>query len=128
MPESDNAVSDSKDAKTKSAEPADASDTNTRTSKPSPDIAEETESKKTYDNSQIQLAEKYIYGRGVPQDCGRALTLLRSAAGTQNPNPQIKLGALYATGQCGSQDRALAHGWDSRAKPIEPGHTLRPYN
>lgn len=128
MPESDSAASASKDAKTKSAEPADVSDTSTRTSKPSPNIADETESKKTYDNSQIQLAEKYIYGRGVPQDCGRALTLLRSAAGTQNPNAQIKLGALYATGQCVSQDRALAYGWYSRAKRIEPGNTFLEYS
>ena len=128
MPESDNAASDSKDAKTKSAEPADASDTSTRTSKPSSDVAEESESKKTYDNSQIQLAEKYIYGRGVPQDCGHALTLLRSAAGAQNPNAQIKLGALYATGQCVSQDRALAYGWYSRAKRIQPGNTFLEYS
>lgn len=127
MPESDHAASDSKDAK-KESEPADASDSSPRTSKPSPDIADDAESKKTYDNSQIQLAEKYIYGRGVPQDCGRALTLLRSAAGTQNPNAQIKLGALYATGQCVSQDRALAYGWYSRAKRIQPGNTFLEYS
>jgi hypothetical protein len=128
MPESDHATSDSKDAKTKESEPADASDASTRTSKPSPDVADDTESKKTYDNSQIQLAEKYIYGRGVPQDCGRALTLLRSAAGTQNPNAQIKLGALYATGQCVAQDRAQAYGWYSKAKRIQPGNTFLEYS
>jgi Sel1 repeat-containing protein len=127
MPESDHTASDGKTAKTKESEPADSSDAATRTSKPSPDVAEE-ESKKTYDNSQIQLAEKYIYGRGVPQDCGRALTLLRTAAGTQNPNAQIKLGALYATGQCVSQDRAVAYGWYSRAKRIQPGNTFLEYS
>ena len=125
MPESDKVNGE---AKANQPEPADAADASTRTSKPSPDVADDTESKKTYDNSQIQLAEKYIYGRGVPQDCGRALMLLRSAAGTQNPNAQIKLGALYATGQCVSQDRALAYGWYSKAKRIQPGNTFLEYS
>ena len=130
-PESDNPdnASAKSPVKESAANPADASDANTRTSKPSAARSElDPESKKVYDNSQVQFAEKYIYGRGVPQDCGRALSLLQSAASQQNPNAQIKLGALYSTGQCVSQDRAQAYRWYSKAKQLEPGNTWLQYS
>jgi hypothetical protein len=119
----------SPDTKEPANKSSDASDVNTNTSKPSPaHDTDNAEAKKTYDNSQIQLAEKYLYGRGVTQDCGRAMNLLQSSASQQNPNAQIKLGALYATGQCVQQDRAQAYGWYSKAKRLEPGNTWLDYS
>lgn len=75
-----------------------------------------------YDQSQIDLAEKYLQGRGVAQDCHRGITLLRQAASQPNPRAQIKLGALYATGHCVGQDRAEAYRWFAEAHQLQPNN------
>lgn len=75
-----------------------------------------------YDDSQLEAAQRYLQGRGVAQDCNRGVSLLRSAARQPNPKAQIKLGALYATGHCVSQDRAEAYRWFSEAHQLEPGN------
>jgi TPR repeat protein len=63
----------------------------------------------------LRLADMYIYGQGVPQNCEQGLVLLCSAAQKANPRAQGKLGALYATGKCVSQDRVQAYRWLSLA-------------
>ncbi len=75
-----------------------------------------------YDDSQVEIAQKYLQGRGVAQDCNRGVSLLRSAALQPNPKAQIKLGALYATGHCVSQDRAEAYRWFAEAHQLQPGN------
>ncbi len=75
-----------------------------------------------YDDSQLEIAQKYLQGRGVAQDCNRGVSLLRSAAMQPNPKAQIKLGALYATGHCVSQDRAEAYRWFAEAHQLQPGN------
>lgn len=72
------------------------------------------------DDAQVDQAQKYLSGQGVAQDCGRAISLLRSAAREGNPRAQVKLGALYATGQCVTQDRAAAYQWLARAQETQP--------
>jgi len=62
-------------------------------------------------DAQVRLADMYIYGQGVPQNCDQGLILLRSAAQKANAQAQGKLGALYATGKCVSQDRVQAYRW-----------------
>ncbi|MGA2961156.1 MAG: hypothetical protein ABSD96_05740 [Candidatus Korobacteraceae bacterium] len=62
-------------------------------------------------DAQVRLADIYIYGQDVPQNCDQGLILLRSAAKKTNPHAQAKLGALYATGKCVSQDRVQAYRW-----------------
>lgn len=74
------------------------------------------------DDSQVDLAQKYLQGRGVAQDCNRGVSLLRSAAAQPNPKAQIKLGALYATGHCVSQDKAEAYRWFAEARQLQPGN------
>ncbi len=69
----------------------------------------------------VQLAELYLAGQGVPQDCEQALVLLRSAAAKRNPRARSKLGSLYATGQCVEQDRVQAYHWMSLALQVNPG-------
>jgi hypothetical protein len=59
----------------------------------------------------IAEAEKYIYGRGVPQDCDRGLKLLRPAAEQSNPKAMSSLGALYSAGLCTPRDLPTAYRW-----------------
>jgi hypothetical protein len=75
------------------------------------------------DDAQVDQAQKYLRGQGVAQDCGRAISLLRSAAREGNPRAQVKLGALYATGQCVTQDRAAAYQWLARAQETQPSNS-----
>lgn len=73
-----------------------------------------------FSSAPVDEAERYLSGRGVAQDCGRAISLLRSSAREGNPRAQVKLGALYATGQCVTQDRAAAYQWLARAQETQP--------
>jgi TPR repeat protein len=73
-----------------------------------------------FNNTQVDEAERYLRGQGVAQDCSRAISLLRSSAREGNPRAQVKLGALYATGQCVTQDRAAAYQWLMRAQETQP--------
>jgi hypothetical protein len=82
---------------------------------PPPNIAQ--------DNSQVDLAQKYLQGRGVAQDCARGVSLLRSEAGKGNAKAQIQLGALYATGHCVTQDKAMAYRWFAQAQDQEPNNS-----
>ena len=75
------------------------------------------------DSSQVDLAQKYLQGRGVAQDCARGVSLLRSAAGKSNAKAQIQLGALYATGHCVTQDKAMAYRWFAQAQDLEPSNS-----
>jgi hypothetical protein len=72
-------------------------------------------------DAQVRLADMYIYGQGVPQNCDQGLILLRSAAQKANPHAQSKLGVLYATGKCISQDRVQAYRWLTRALNSDQG-------
>jgi hypothetical protein len=74
-----------------------------------------------FNDSQVEEAQRYLTGQGgTRQDCGRAISLLRSSAREGNPRAQVKLGALYATGQCVTQDRAAAYEWLARAQETQP--------
>src|SRR5262249_42743650 len=66
-------------------------------------------------------AQKFLHGRGVPQDCRTGLNLLRQSAAT-NPKAQIQMGALYMTGHCVTQDRVSAYKWFSQALAQEPNN------
>lgn len=70
----------------------------------------------------VQQAQRYLSGDGVAEDCARGIALLRSAARDGNARAQVKLGAMYATGQCVTQDRAAAYQWLARAQEAEPNN------
>ena len=70
----------------------------------------------------VRLAESYLVGRGVPQSCDRGLSILREAANRGNYRAQIKLGALYATGNCVSLDRVQAYRFFTRALQSKPNN------
>ena len=68
----------------------------------------------------VAAAEKYIYGRGAPQDCDRGMKTLRPAAAKGNAKAMISLGALYATGVCAPHDLPTAYHWFALALRKQP--------
>jgi hypothetical protein len=66
--------------------------------------------------------EKYLYGTGVPQNCGRAEKSLLAAAKNANPKAQSVLGTMYATGHCVARDLPTAYRWFARASHQDPGN------
>jgi hypothetical protein len=71
-------------------------------------------------NNSVAEAERYIYGRGVGQDCERGLRLLKPSAQQANPNAMISLGALYSTGTCTPRDLPTAYRWFALALHKQP--------
>lgn len=67
------------------------------------------------DDALVANAEKYLYGRGVPQNCDRALVSLRAAADRQNARAQTLLGTMYGTGHCVPRDLPNAYRWFASA-------------
>jgi len=64
--------------------------------------------------------EKYLYGTGVPQNCARADSSLRTAAQHGNTKAQTVLGTMYATGHCVTRDLPTAYRWFARALHKDP--------
>jgi TPR repeat protein len=75
----------------------------------------------TYDL--VTEAQKYLYGRGSPQDCERGLRLLRPAANQANPKAMIEMGALYSAGLCTPHDLPTAYRWFALALRKDPENT-----
>jgi len=65
-------------------------------------------------------AERYIYGRGVAQDCDQGLRLLKPAAAQANSKAMIMLGTLYSSGTCTPRDLPTAYRWYALALHKEP--------
>lgn len=71
------------------------------------------------DESLLLLAQKYLHGRGVPENCEQGLIYLR-AAQSRSAKARSQLGALYATGHCVPQDRVEAYRWFTSALALDP--------
>jgi hypothetical protein len=65
-------------------------------------------------------AQKFIYGRGVAQDCDRGLRILKPAAEQSNPKAMIEMGALYSAGLCTPHDLPTAYRWFALALRRDP--------
>jgi zinc ribbon protein/Sel1 repeat-containing protein len=74
------------------------------------------------DASNVRVAEKYLYGQGVPQDCGRALSLLQPAANSSNPKARSLLGTMYATGHCVPRDLPNSYRWFALSLREQPNN------
>ena len=105
---SDNADEAAADVPAKTAKPV-------RT-KPSPQVA-------SPDDTLVTNAEKYLYGRGVPQNCDRALISLRAAANRQNSRAMTLLGTMYGTGHCVGRDLPNSYRWFAQASRQSPDNT-----
>jgi hypothetical protein len=68
----------------------------------------------------VSEAERYIYGRGVSQDCDRGMRLLKPAAEQSNPKAMVSLGAVYSTGTCTPRDLPTAYRWFALALHKQP--------
>jgi hypothetical protein len=68
----------------------------------------------------VTEAQKYLYGRGVTQDCDRGLRLLKPAANQSNPKAMIEMGALYSAGLCTPHDLPTAYRWFALALRKDP--------
>jgi hypothetical protein len=68
----------------------------------------------------VTVGEKYIYGRGAPQNCERGLKLVRPAADVFNGKAMITMGALYATGHCVTRDLPTAYRYFALALRKDP--------
>jgi hypothetical protein len=88
------------------------------TPKPSP-----TAPATTFEDRLVTDGEKYLYGRGVPEDCARASRNLQIAARGANAKAQTLLGAMYATGHCVGRDLPSAYRWFAKALHGDPGNS-----
>jgi len=70
----------------------------------------------------LQLAQKYIRGQGVRQDCTTGLAYLREAMKRPSAEATTQMGALYATGTCVPLDRVAAYRWFSSALQMAPSN------
>ncbi len=68
----------------------------------------------------VRLANLYIKGDGIPQNCDQAIVLLQSAAAKENAAARSRLGSLYATGTCVDRDRVRAFEYMSSALAANP--------
>ncbi len=68
----------------------------------------------------VAEAQKFIYGKGAPQNCDRGLRLLKPAADHANPKAMIEMGALYSAGLCTPRDLPTAYRWFALALRKEP--------
>ena len=72
-------------------------------------------------DADLELAgEKYLYGTGLPQNCTKAESALRTAATRGNSKAQTVLGTMYATGHCVGRDLPTAYRWFARALRQDP--------
>ena len=67
--------------------------------------------------------ERYLYGNGVAENCGRARKSLLAAAQRSNAKAQNVLGTMYATGHCATRDLPTAYRWFGRSLHKDPGNT-----
>jgi hypothetical protein len=77
----------------------------------------------TFEDRLVADGEKYLYGRGVPEDCERAQRNLQIGARQANARAQTLLGAMYATGHCVGRDLPTAYRWFAKALHGDPGNS-----
>jgi hypothetical protein len=90
--------------------------------KPSP-AAQSATPPNTFEDRLVADGERYLYGRGVPEDCERAQRNLQIAARQSNAKAQTLLGAMYATGHCVGRDLPTAYRWFAKALHGDPGNS-----
>ncbi len=68
----------------------------------------------------VELANRYIMGKGVPRSCEKAVLLLQSAAAKANVRACNRLASMYAIGSCVPRDRIQAYRWLGSALAADP--------
>jgi hypothetical protein len=112
--------SDSKASKdTSSASDDDDTSAASETAKPAP-ARKPSPSVTRAASDPVAEAQKYLYGKGVSQDCDHGLRLLKPAANAANTKAMIEMGALYSAGLCTPRDLPTAYRWFALALRKEP--------
>jgi hypothetical protein len=114
------------DVKGKSAEAEDDNAEGTEKSKPS--SARRASPAQPAGSELVANGEKFLYGKGVPRNCGQAVNAFDQAAKQQNPNAMSHLGAMYATGECVPFNRVRAYDWYSKALAQNRSNTYIEHN
>jgi hypothetical protein len=70
----------------------------------------------------VAEAQKYLYGKGVPQNCDRGLRMLKPAANAGDPKAMIEMGALYSAGLCTPHDLPTSYRWFAMALRKDPNN------
>jgi hypothetical protein len=70
----------------------------------------------------IAEAQRYLYGKGVPQNCDRGLRMLKPQAERANSKAMIEMGALYSAGLCTPRDLPTAYRWFAMALRKDPNN------
>jgi hypothetical protein len=68
----------------------------------------------------VTEAQKYLYGKGVKQDCDRGMRLLKPEADRSNPKAMTEMGALYSAGLCTPRDLPTSYRWFALALRKNP--------
>ena len=104
------------------SEPAETAKPTNEQSKPSARGRVQAEPSLEQSDEPLRLAESYLQGRGLPKSCPKGVEILREASNRGNYKAQIKLGALYTTGNCVSVDRVQAYRYFTRALQTKPNN------
>ena len=68
----------------------------------------------------VELANRYLWSKGVPRGCEKAMLLLQSAAAKANVRARNRLASMYAIGTCVPRDRIQAYRWLESALSADP--------
>ena len=68
----------------------------------------------------VSEAQKYLYGKGVSQNCDHGLRLLKPTADQGNSKAMVEMGALYSAGLCTPRDLPTAYRWFALALRKDP--------
>src|SRR5205807_95552 len=68
--------------------------------------ARESPARREKPSMALLKAQRYLQGRGVPQNCDQGLMYLKAATQQNDPNAAVQMAALYSSGHCVHQDRA----------------------
>jgi hypothetical protein len=88
--------------------------------KPTPSPAKPKAASKPVDS--VTEAQKYLYGRGVAQDCDHGLRILKPLATGGNSKAMVEMGALYSAGLCAPHDLPTAYRWFAVALRKDPSN------
>jgi len=66
--------------------------------------------------------QKYLYGKGVPENCSLALKSFQAAADRSHVQAQSTLGVMYFTGHCVTRDLPAAYRWFAKALHDDPSN------
>ena len=67
--------------------------------------------------------QKYLYGKGVEENCALALRSFQAAADRDHVQAESTLGVMYFTGHCVNRDLPTAYRWFAKALREDPTNT-----